>query len=357
MRRSKQSETSHGTASGQMPVDEALVSAYGLSRREAECATLLRYGVSQADLPGRLEVTRSTIQKYLRALRNKMGVKTTADLTAALQRGKADDNVAAYHSWPPAAVAPLMQTGFVQSPFTDLIEQCRGKLRLHDMLQVLRDYLADPFGARYVFYTYSPHAVTGLIRDDVLRKVLAPPAVIQAFEDAGRLLDSPSAAKLFANPDGIAFVDGRSNDYEIASPTIRAFYDRCLGDGVRYGATFGFPSGSAYLGMSVSLDENVPDAEKLLEQRGEEIRAAAMVTHNCAWSYGALAAEYGLTIRERDALCTLAVGRRTSEAAKLMRMSERAYGYLLINARQKLSARTNAEAIFKATAANILVFK
>lgn len=357
LRRSKQTETSHGTASGQLPVDEALVAEFGLSRREAECATLLRYGVAQADLPGRLEVTRSTIQKYLSALRDKAGVKSTADLIAVLRRDPADDNVAAYHSWPPAVVAPLMQTGFVNAPYTDLIAQCRGRLRLHDMLGVLRDHLAEPFGVRYVFYTFSPQAVPSLLRDDVLRKVLAPPAVVEAFENGGRTLDSPSARKLFANPDGIAFVDGRSDDYDGASPAVQAFYDRCLEDGVRYGATFGFPSGSAYVGVSVSLNEAVPDAERLIAERGEEIRAAAMVVHNCAWTYGALAAEYGLTIRERDALCALALGRRAAEAAKTMKVSERAFGYLLINARQKLSAGTNAEAICKATAANILVFR
>lgn len=68
-------------------------------------------------------------------------------------------------------------------------------------------------------------------------------------------------------------------------------------------------------------------------------------------------AKYSLTIRDREVLCALGLGRRTSVAAQAMNMSARAFGYLLINVRQKLSAGTNAEAICKATAANILVFR
>ncbi|PQA87790.1 LuxR C-terminal-related transcriptional regulator [Hyphococcus luteus] len=357
MRRSTQSETSHGTAAGQMPIDVRLVDEHGLTRREAECATLLRYGVAAAELPERLGVTKSTMRKHLSGLREKIGVKTTQDLIVFLMKAAADDNIAAYHSWPPVSVAPLKDFAAVTLRYGDLAEDCRGKLQLIEMLAVLRDHLEAEFGARYVFYSYSPLSVYSLLRDDVLRVTLAPPQIVEALHAAGPTLDSPSARQLFAKPDGIAFVDGRSDHYEEASPGVQAFYDVCLQDGVRYGVSFGFPSGGAFVGVSVSLDESVADAQKLVAERGEEMRAAAMVMHNCAWTYGALAAAYGLTIRERDALSLLAQGRRAAEAAELMKMSERALGYLLIGARQKLSAETNAEAVCKAAAANILVFR
>lgn len=357
MRRSTQSETSHGTGSGQLPVDQELAEEFGLTRREAECATLLRYGVSPAEIAPRLNVSTSTLQKHLACLRRKTDTKTTGDLVAFLQRASADDNVEAYHSWPPVPVTPLAQSATVNPKYAALADACRGKLQLAEMLSALKDHLAETFGARYVFYAFAPLSVYGLLRDDVLRRVLAPPGIVAAFDAAGPVLESPSAKKLFANPDGVAFVDGRSEDYETASPGVQAFYDACLDDGVRYGVSFGFPSGGAFVGMSVSLDEAVDGAEALIAERGEEIRAAAMVTHNCAWTYGALAAAYGLTIRERDALSFLAQGRRTSETAEIMKMSERALGYLLIGARKKLSAATNAEAVCKAAAANILVFR
>ncbi len=357
MRRSKQSETSHGTAAGQLPVDAKLVEAYALTRREGECATLLRYGVAAADLAERLAVTKSTLQKHLGCLRQKIGVKSTQELIVFLMQTDADDNIAAYHSWPPVSVSPLKDAATVNLRYSALAEACRGKLQLIEMLSVLRDHLAGDFGARYIFYSYSPLSVCGLVRDDVLRVTLAPPSVASALQAAGPTLESPSAQKLFAKPDGFAFVDGRSDDYEQASPGVKTFYDACMEDGVRYGVSFGFPSGGAFVGVSVSLDESVENAGALVDARGEEIRAAAMVMHNCAWTYGALAAAYGLTIRERDALSYLARGLRAVEAAAEMAMSERALGYLLIGARQKLNAATNAEAICKAAAANILVFR
>lgn len=357
MRRSLQSETSHGTAAGQLPIDGALVDQFGLTRREAECATLLRYGVAAGELPERLGVSKSTAQKHLANLREKTAAKTTSDLIVFLMQTPADDNIAAYHSWPPVSVSPLKNAATVNLQYHELAEACRGKLQLAEMLAVLRDYLTPEFGARYILYTYAPLSALGLMRDDVLRRVLAPPQIIEALLNAGPVLESPSAQKLFAKPDGIAFVDGRSSDYDQASPGVRAFYDACLADGVRYGVTFGFPSGGAFVGVSISLDENTANAQKLIAERGEEIRAAAMVMHNCAWTYGALAAAYGLTVRERDALSLLARGLRAADAAAEMEMSERALGYLLIGARRKLGAATNIEAVCKAAAANILVFR
>jgi DNA-binding CsgD family transcriptional regulator len=340
-----------------LPVDQSLLTEFGLTRREAECATLLRYGVTPAKLAKRLNVSDSTLQKHLSCLRQKTGKETTGDLVNFLRQRPADDNIAAYHSWPPLPVATLAQSATLNAPYQALAEECRGKLQLVDMLGVMRDHLAGTFGVRYVLYTYAPLSVTGFLRDDVMRAALAPPQVVNAFENAGPVLESPSAQKLFANPDQLAFVDGRSADYDNASPGVQAFYDACLADGVRYGVSFGFPSGGAFVGMSVSLDEKVDDAEALIREKGEEIRAAAMVTHSCAWTYGALAAAYGLTITERNALGFLAQGRRISDTAKLMKMSERALGYLLIGARRKLAAKTNAEAVCKAAAANILVFR
>lgn len=357
MRRSKQSETSHGTATGQIPVDEELLSKFDLSRREAECATLLRYGVQPAAIAERLGISDSTKQKYLASLRHKTGNKTTPELIVFLRDKPADDNIEAYHSWPPAHVAPVMQSDVLTPEYSALIQQCRGKLRLIDMLEALRASLEDPFGARYIFYSFAPLSVTSLVADDVLKCSLAPLEIEDALLNAGSILGSPSAQKLFSNPDGVAFIDGKSEDYDQASEGHQAFYDRCLEAGVRYGATFGFPSGAAYVAFSVSLSETIERAEQLVESRGEEIRAAAMVMHNCAWSYGALGAEYGLTIRERDALCALAKGRRTAEAAGDMNISERALSDLLAAARKKLAAKTNAQAISIAMSANILVFR
>jgi len=357
MRRSRREETSHGTSGGQIPIDVALKQKYGLTRREAECASLLRHGVLPGDLSSVLGVSSSTVKKFLASLRAKAHVDRTDALIATLRAAPADDNVAAHHAWPPVPVAQVLHAPSGDAGLAELAARCRGRLHLHGMLEALREYLALPFRARCVFYVFSPLSVLGLLRDDVVREILAPPAIRDAFLAAGHVLDTPSAARLFAEPDSFALVDGRSNDYAAASPRVRAFYDACLADNVRYGISFGFPSGTGFVGISVSLDAEARDPVGLIRTHGDNLRAAAMAMHSCAWSYGALAAEYDLTLRERDALSSLAAGQRTSAAAAELGLSQRALAGTLANARRKMSARTNTEAVAKGIAANALLFR
>lgn len=325
MRRSRREETSHGTGGGQVPVDVALKQKYGLTRREAECASLLRHGVLPGDLPSVLGVSSSTVKKFLASLRAKVRVKRTEALIATLRAAPADDNVTAHHAWPPAPVAPPLHAPSGDPGLAELAARCRGRLHLNAMLEALREYLALPFR--------------------------------EAFLSAGHVLDTPSAVRLLAEPDSFALVDGRSSDYTAASPRVRAFYDACLADNVRYGISFGFPSGTGFVGISVSLDAEARDPVGLIRDHGDTLRAAAMAMHSCAWSYGALAAGYGLTLRERDALSSIAAGQRTSAAAAELGLSQRALAGTLANAQRKLGAQTNAEAVAKGIAANALLFR
>lgn len=357
MRRSRREETSHGTIAGQLPIDPRLRQRYALTQREAECASLLRHGVSAGDLASSLGVSPSTIKKHLAALRRKLAAASTEKLVGALQRALTDDNVAAHHSWPPAPVAPILHMPLADPSLGRLAARCRGRLHMLSMLEVLREFLAQPFRARYIFYVFSPLSVRGLLRDDVLWEAMAPAHIRHAYREAGRVLDTPSAQYLFTRPDGFFLVDGRSSDYDAAAPAVQRFYDACLQDGVRYGITFGFPSGAGFVGVSVSLHEDARDPEGLLNLHGELLRAAAMVVHNSAWTYGALAARYGLTVRERDALSLIAEGRSATGAAKELGISERTLSIALAGARRKLGARTNAEAVGKGAAANLLLFR
>jgi len=357
MRKSRREETSHGTVAGQLPVDLALQRRYRLTRREAECASLLRHGLMASDLPEHLNVSSSTVKKFLAGLRRKLARGSTADVVAMLRATDADDNAEAHHTWPPMPVAPALHSSYADASLGELAERCRGRTQLRQMLAALREHLALRFRARYIFYVFSPLSLTGLLRDDVLRETLAPAAVADAFFSAGQVLDTPSATRIFTEPDSFAIVDGRSSDYEAASAPVRAFYDACLLDGVRYGITLGFPSGASFVGISVSLDAEAREPRELVRKHGDALRAAAMVMHSCAWSYGALAAHYGFTLRERDALSLLAEGARTADASRRLGLSQRALAGLLSGARRKLRARSNAEAVAKGMAANLLVFR
>lgn len=353
MRASRQDETLHGTGAGQAPVDRALADAYGLTVRQAQCATLLRYGVSAGDLAARIGVSRSTLQKHLSALREKLGVRTTQDLVARLQDSEADDNIAAYHSWPPAPLTPEASGDGAAG----LVEKLRGKLHLHDMLDAFRDHLAAKFHVQYVFYSFIPLSVPGLFRGDLFNTVLAPQPVEAAYRAVKDPLQYPAIQELFEKPDGVALLDGLEADYVDLPEEVAAFYRACLAEGVRFGVTFGFPAGTSYVGVSLSMGADCPDPARIAATRGDELRAAAMTLHGCAWSFGALAASFGLTVRERDALSFLAQGFKAADAAARMEISERAFVKHLANARKKFNAQTNAEAICKATAANALVFR
>lgn len=353
MRASRQDETLHGTGAGQAPVDRALADAYGLTVRQAQCATLLRYGVSAGDLAARIGVSPSTLQKHLSALREKMDVRTTADLVAKLQETEADDNIAAYHSWPPTPLTPEASGDAAGA----LIEKLRGKLHLIDMLDVFRTHLAAEFHIQYVFYSFIPLSVPGLIKGDIFNTILAPKPIEAAYRAVKDPLQYPAVQELFAKPDGVALLDGLQTEYASLPTDVAAFYRACLAENVRYGVTFGFPAGSSYVGVSLSLDAACPDPARIADERGADLRAAAMVLHGCAWSFGALAASFGLTVRERDALSFLAQGFKAADCAGRMEISERTFVKHLANARMKFNAQTNAEAICKATAANALVFR
>jgi len=357
MRKSRREETSHGTLAGQIPIDVALQRSYELTRREAECASLLRHGVPASDLPAHLGVSLSTVKKFLAGLRRKLAQSTTSDVTYLLRASGGDDNVEAHHAWPPMPVGPTAHAPYADASLGQLAQRCRGKIQLRQMLDALREFLALHFRARYVFYVFSPLSLTGLLRDDVVRETLAPEAVTEAFHAAGQVLDTPSAIRVFTQPDSFAIVDGRSADYAAADAPVRRFYDACLADGVRFGITFGFPSGASFVGISISLDAEARKPQDLVRLHGDTLRAAAMIVHSCAWSYGALAARYGLTLRERDMLSLVAEGARTRDMAEKHHLSLRAVAGVLSSARRKLRATSNAEAVAKGMAANLLVFR
>ena len=175
---------------------------------------------------------------------------------------------------------------------------------------------------------------------------------------AVNVFELPRTPLLFANPKSFLLIDVKSpEDNEGASQDARRLFEACLQDGVRYGACFGFPAGPSWVGMAIGLAEEVQEPERLLEEYGGELRQAAMLMHSCAYSYGALAATFDLTIRERDALCTLAKGLNRSEGAAQLRVSERVFGDFLRSARGKLRAATNSEALAKAIALNALVLR
>jgi DNA-binding NarL/FixJ family response regulator len=68
------------------PLDIAplIVQAYGLTRRESDVAMLVLRGLSTAQISARLHISENTVQDHLKAIFDKVGVRSRGDLTAQL---------------------------------------------------------------------------------------------------------------------------------------------------------------------------------------------------------------------------------------------------------------------------------
>ncbi len=347
VRRVAQEETFHGTAAGQAPNVVALAETFGLSERQAQCMALLRMGSSAPAIADVLSISPSTLETHLADLRRKFGCATTPKLVAHLRDLIAEEELDAFHCWPSQTNAPLDGTALP----AEIGDRLRRATSLDQALGVLQDALA-PVGPRHLYYCFLPHSVQGFLRGDIVDAFRAPSQIERAFHANGGLMGQPIALSLFDAPTSVPVMplDG------VAQPKgLAAFCDACRADGASHLMALGFPAGPGFVGMAITFAPH-GDAIELVQRGADRIRATAMALHASVLTNGTLAARFRLTIRERDALSALALGKRANEAAAQMKISERAFSKLLASARSKLNARTNAEAVGKAAIVNALVF-
>lgn len=349
VKRVTQRETFHGTASGQAPNLVGLADRFGLSERQAQCMALLRMGTPTPDILDVLGISASTLETHLADLRGKFDVPTTASLAVHLETIIPDGDLDAFHFWPSRTNA-IPEGAQISKKIAD---RMRTATSVERSLDALRDGLAD-VNVRHLYYCFLPHSVQGFLRGDILDAFLAPPEVEVAFHANGGLMGQPIAMTLFNAPGTVPVVPMQTEAHGQSS-SLSAFYGICINDGASHIMALGFPSGPGFVGMAITFHAD-GDPTQAIAARSEDIRAAALTMHACMLTNGTLAARYKLTVRERDALCALALGQRASDAAAKMKISERAFAKLLASARTKLNARTNAEAVGKAAILNLLVF-
>lgn len=349
MHRVEQNETFHGTAAGQVPNSRSLEERFGLSERQAQCAALLRMGTPSQAVAEVLGVSASTLETHLAELRQRFATASTAQLCQILEREITSTEVAAFHCWPAAT------NGSPDSLLCprDLAASFRSCMSVEQALTTWRDALSD-FRVQFVYYCFVPLSVQGFIRDDVHDVFLAPEPVKQAFAANGGLRGQPIADLLFNRPTEIPLVD--INPASAPSNTLASFYHACQAHGASHLLALGFPSGPAFVGMACTLERASEAEAATIADHTEEIRSAAMAMHASLLTNSALASRLRLTLRERNALSATALGKRNTEAARDLGVSERAYAKLLSSARKKLNAQTNAEATTKAALINALVF-
>ncbi|MCG8590441.1 MAG: LuxR C-terminal-related transcriptional regulator [Proteobacteria bacterium] len=353
MKRVRQRDSLHGTASGQVSLPASLRERFGLTVREAACAALLARGVSAAEVARRLEISGSTTAKHLGALRRKLGVGTTAEAAVTLARLTppewAEPPPPASTRYPPAS--PALTPGA-----RDFAHRLAAAGSLRRILEMLVDHLA-PLQVGGLLYAFLPLGVASLRSRDFIECNVGPESVVRAQEQTGGAAESPLARDLYVDPERVLFIDGAAprdvGPRLVHAPLLRALLEA----GFRYGITLGAPFGPGFVAVSALITaEAPPDLADRREEVAEEIRSGLLLAQSAAFSFGALAASAGLTLRERDALSLLAQGRTARSAAAELGIGERAMGQLVQAARRKLRAGTTHEALCKAMALNALVF-
>ncbi|ABD56311.1 LuxR C-terminal-related transcriptional regulator [Jannaschia sp. CCS1] len=347
VRRIAQNETFHGTAAGQAPNVADLAHTFNLSERQAQCVALLRMGTPVQGVAEVLSISTSTLEKHLADLRRTFAVETTTALVRAVTELIPDDQLDAFHCWPSATNA-MLPGGATDRTFA---ARLRTSTSVEQALAAVKETLSE-VGAQHVYYCFLPHSVQGFLRGDIIDAFLAPPQIEAAFRANNGLAGQPAALSLFNAPVSVPSV---ALDPMGQPPTLAAFYRACQDDGARHMMVLGFPAGPGFVGMAITLSA-ADDPSARIADMAEDIRATAMAMHGAVLTNGTLAARVRLTVRERDAVSALARGDRAADAARSMKISERAFAKLLASARGKLNARTNAEAVGKAAIINALVF-
>ena len=347
VRRVAQNETFHGTAAGQAPNVAALQDRFGLSERQAQCTALLRMGTQPQGVAEVLGVSTSTLETHLADLRSVFAVETTPDLIAKLQIDIPEAELSAFHCWP--AQTNALGPNIAADPI--FAARLRTSTSVEQALAALQAALAD-INVRHLYHCFLPHSVQGYLRGDIIDTFLAGPEIADAFAANNGLMGQPLALQLFNAPVSVpvmALEAGAKPD------TLGAFNRACLEDGATHLIVLGFPSGAGFTGMAMTLASDTDPTDRL-KDLAEIIRSAAMAMHAAILTNGTLASRVRLTIRERDALSAIALGKKAADAAADMKISERAFAKLLASARRKFNARTNAEAVGKAALVNALVF-
>lgn len=347
MRRVQPNDTFHGTAAGQAPNITDIELRFGLTERQAQCAALLRMGTPTQGVAEVLGISVSTLETHMGELRRVIGASTTEELRTKLNHLIPDAELSAFHCWP--ARTNTLATGIANDPV--FAARLRTSFSVEQALGALQAELTG-IGVQHIYYCYLPHSVQGFLRGDVIDAFLGPNEIKSAFDASGGLASQPIAQRLLEAPTDVPVLRINAED---CPQSVAAFYKSCLNYGATHLLSLGFPAGPAFVGMAMILaldDSQVAD----IEEQAEAVRAAAMAVHAAVLTNGTLAARVRLTLKERNALSALALGKHARESAKALNVSERAFAKLTASARAKLNAGTNAEAVGKAVLINALVF-
>lgn len=226
-----------------------------------------------------------------------------------------------------------------------------GAATLSEALEILRTHL-DKFGIRDLAYGYMVEEQSH-VRHDVVMIATIPAEVMRVYYKHGAFDFDPVADQVGDSNqpfcvDLKSLYQGREAAKFRGNVTMRAFLDR----GYRFFWSFPFVDmellgfGALTMHLKPDMDANSCDLQRL--------NAISNEFHQLVKSCGLLAKSFDLTELEATTLQSTMRGHTASKIAEFESVSTRTVEHRLQSAREKLRAKTTAEAVFKAIAYGII---
>lgn len=222
---------------------------------------------------------------------------------------------------------------------------------MYSGLHCLKDAL-KPLGIGALVYGYMLHLTSHLRRGDYILYATFPDNIRNIGEEDGGSLTfrfgevvPRLTAPLFFDMNSTLHGEGPLYSH---NKTYQAIYDigYCHAWLVPFGN--GIKNGFGHMIMFQDFSDGAPplDIEKLKDY--------APLFHNLMMRYNQLAKHFNLTSKQIEALSWASKGKTASYLAEKLNLSERSIELRLQGGRQKLYAKTTAEAVYKALAYGIL---
>ncbi len=344
----RRAETLPKCASGLKPlrrvgaaVDNRSIGINGLTRREHDCLRHLEQGLSTTEAASALEISKSTLNAHLASTRRKLGVRNTTQALLVVvgeRRGTCRQ--------PAVADGPLNERQIA------LVDRLSRSERFVDAWLALHDY-AETLGIFTINFWIVADPYAALDDHSCAMWSSIPDELLQIYREIGGMVTDPSGPHILSATEPLIIDPEFYLDSLKASPApmqtmatavIDARLNRMLSVSQRDPAT------GAAIGLVFSYGIRGPhEFERAVAATRGELTQTTAIFWDHVQRAALLAGAIGLSHREREALVQIARGYPPKHLAERMSVSLRAAEKFLARARAKLGAKTNAQAVYRAT--------
>ena len=319
-----------------------LRNAAELTARERDCLRLLGRGLSTTEVAADLGIKKSTLESHLASARRKLGVTTTRQAVAATIMSVSD------------VVDRQEQLDRVRevdhaSDFLDVLESAS---TLDDAWAMLCRHVRS-FGVGAVNFGLVADPLCNATRQNSYFRSSLPQEVVELYEGCGGVVTDPNIRR-YATTSVPFLVTSRMLQSQFADmpPAVRALATSLLDQ--RMATSLCVPlrdeATGAVQGTAFVFEEREATmTDAAMRSIGRHLESASIQFATVIRSRRFLAASTGMHEREVESLRLLVRGFSTAQAADRLGVSLRGYEKMLAAVRSKLGARTNAQAVYRAT--------